>query len=84
MRVLGVSVLRGYCPSQTTTSPALVGLLTSEPGSPGLLVASWAFGNPARSSRDNGQKDWAILHSSVTAAGPFRNSTGFPVCRPFR
>ena len=56
MRFLGVQVLRGYCPSQTATCPALVGLLTPEQGSPGLLVAS------TESSRDNGlKKDWAAL-----------------------
>ena len=39
MRVLGVSMLRGYRPSQSATNPALVGLLTSDQGLPGLLVA---------------------------------------------
>lgn len=69
-------------PSRRTACHALVGLLTSEPKSTGLLVYSGVFVN-ARG--DNGHYRLVgftcvlLSQCSVTAAGPSRNLTGVPL-----
>ena len=57
----------GLCPSQKAACYALVGLLTSEFGLSGLLVACRQLGRPVL--RDNGQETGLTLQHSVTAAG---------------
>jgi hypothetical protein len=64
---------RGSCPSQPKSAcHALVGLLTPErPPQPAFSIAEAINGH------------YRMLRGtcSVTAAGPFRIRTGFPVCR---
>jgi hypothetical protein len=70
-------------PSRAVRAPqglALVGLLTSEPrtASPSRLIRPCFQAFP-----DNGVWKRSNVRS-VTAAGPFRSHTGFPVRRPGR
>ena len=69
-------------PSRRTACHALVGLLTSELESTGLLVVPGVFVN---AQGDNGHSEIGRFHlrfivaGSVTAAGPSRNCTGVPL-----
>ncbi len=71
-------------PSQRPACYALVGLLTSEFGPSGLLVEMPVFEAGIMSLTMARRLDGPFLLTkhSVTAAGPSRNHTGFPVRRP--
>ncbi len=70
-------------PSQRPACNALVGLLTSEFGPSGLLVFMPAMEADTMSLTMARRLDGPLLLTkhSVTAAGPSRNRTGFPVRR---
>ena len=75
-RVPGSSTLSRPLPAQRATSPALVGLLTSEFGRPAFSSSGRQLCR--RVLRDNGQEIGQTFKHSVTAAGAVPDSHRVP------